>query len=108
MPAAVGSRVPRVAEQAPDGAEVDLMMMELAEQEPDVSVPFRRAGFVVAAIVTAVGLATVIAGAVALVIQGPRGGVMGTIAGSVVIVFGLLLMGGGGWVTVVALRQRGA
>ena len=91
-----------------DQAEVDLMMLELASEEPDVAQPFRRAGMVIAAIVALVGFAIVVAGIAALVVQGARGGVMGGLAGAVVIVFGALLMAGGGWLTILALRQRGA
>ena len=96
------------AAAGPDPAEVDLLMMGLAAQEPDVAQPFRRAGLVIAAIVAIVGAVTVIAGIVGLVMQGGKGGVMGTLAASVVIAFGLLLIAGGGWLTILALKQRGA
>jgi hypothetical protein len=99
---------PRTAETGPDPAEVDLMMMGLAAEEPDVARPFRIMGFVVAAIVAAVGAVTVIAGIWGLVVQAGRGGVMGSLAAWVVIAFGLLLVGGGGWLTVLAMKQRGA
>jgi protein-S-isoprenylcysteine O-methyltransferase Ste14 len=62
----------------------------------------------VAAIVAAVGAVTVIAGIWGLVVQAGRGGVMGSLAAWVVIAFGLLLVGGGGWLTVLAMKQRGA
>ena len=84
------------------------MMMELVAQEPDAVGPFRMAGMILAAIVGIVGIATVIAGVVGLVMQGGRGGAMGALAASIVIAFGLLLVAGGGWLTVLALRQRGA
>jgi len=89
-------------------AEVDVMMMELVAQEPDAVGPFRMAGLILAAIVGIVGIGTVIAGVVGLVMQGGRGGAMGALAASIVIAFGLLLVAGGGWLTVLALRQRGA
>ena len=89
-------------------AEVEVMMMELEAQEPDAVAPFRKAGMILAVIVGIVGIATVVAGVVGLVMQGGRGGAMGALAASIVIAFGLLLVAGGGWLTVLALRQRGA
>ena len=91
-----------------NSAEVDRMMIELAAQEPDVSRPVRLAGMIAAAAAAVVGLATVVAGISGLVMQAGRTGPTGAITGSVVIVFGLLLVGSGGWLMILALKQRGA
>ena len=105
-PAQVGT--PANPGTPPAPTEVDLMMMRLSDQEPDVSAPLRLAGLVLAGIVAVVGLATVIAGVGGMVLQAGRGGPMGTAAGFAVVAFGTLLMAGGGWLTIQTLRQRGA
>jgi hypothetical protein len=107
-PERVSRKTPRTVDEGPDPAEVDMMMMGLAAEEPDVAQPFRVVGFVIAAIVALVGAATTIAGIWGLVAQAGRGGVMGSLAAWVVIAFGLLLVAGGGWLTVLSMKQRGA
>jgi hypothetical protein len=82
-----------------------MMMMGLREEEPPALGGAWVIALVSAMVMGAVGLVLLIWGVVAL--TRPNLGAIGTMAGTVLLLFGLIFMGACIWIGLRTLRQRG-
>ncbi len=90
----------------PDDARMDVMLMQLREQEPRGGEQAWRVGLIAAIGLAVTGAILVVWGAVGLATtyRVPAG----WFGASVLLLFGALFIGAGGWVAVRSYRQRGA